>query len=171
MAMGSCMNWLKWPKFSQIADHPLLVCFRTHSGMVRRVVCFWLRKLVKQINLLELSYTGRDGIGVLPTGYGKSVIFHILPAMYDFKRGLTNDSIIIVVSPLYSLINDQLGILKNRKIKAGVLAKASKKFELNAVIENCEYFRSSKEICESLTIWDEEHSVAIMDIINELFEN
>ncbi|EDO31553.1 predicted protein [Nematostella vectensis] len=57
--------------------------------------------------------------------------------MYDFKRGLTNDSIIIVVSPLYSLINDQLGTLKNRKIKAGVLAKASKKFKLNAVIENC----------------------------------
>ena len=32
----------------------------------------------KQVQCLEAIYFGRDTIGVLPTGYGKSIIFHLL---------------------------------------------------------------------------------------------
>ena len=52
-------------------------------------------------------------IGVLPTGYGKSVIFHLLPYMWDY---MCNDkretSIVIVISPLNALIEDQVNSLK-----------------------------------------------------------
>ena len=34
----------------------------------------------KQVKCLEAVYRGKDAVGVLPTGYGKSVIFHLLQA-------------------------------------------------------------------------------------------
>ena len=35
----------------------------------------------KQVKFLEAVYSGRDVVGVLPTGYGKSIIFHLSPAL------------------------------------------------------------------------------------------
>ena len=71
-------------------------------------------------------------IGVLPTGYGKSVIFHLLPYMWDY---MCNDkretSIVIVISPLNALIEDQVNSLKERGIKAGVL-RTSRAEKINA---------------------------------------
>ena len=60
-------------------------------------------------------------ISVLPTGYGKSVIFHLLLYMWDFINEMGDKSIVIVVSPLNALIEDQETSLKVRGIKAGVL--------------------------------------------------
>ena len=42
----------------------------------------------------------------LPTGFGKSVIFQALPIVFDFYTGKSGH-IVIVVSPLLSLIKDQ----------------------------------------------------------------
>lgn len=39
----------------------------------------------KQVKCLEAVYSGRDIIAVLPTGYGKSIIFHLLPALFFDK--------------------------------------------------------------------------------------
>lgn len=33
----------------------------------------------KQIVILKALYTGKDCVGILPTGYGKSLIFQLLP--------------------------------------------------------------------------------------------
>ena len=55
---------------------------------------------------LEAVYNGRDLVAVLPTGYGKSMISHLLPALlYDKERSESRNSallrpIVIVVSPL-----------------------------------------------------------------------
>ena len=57
-------------------------------------------------NLME----GKDVIGLLPTGYGKSITFQ-LPA-------LMLDGITIVVSPLIALMQDQVINLKANGIKA-----------------------------------------------------
>ena len=40
---------------------------------------------VKQVQCLEAVYCGNDVIAVLPTGYGKSIIFHLLPALFHDK--------------------------------------------------------------------------------------
>lgn len=71
-----------------------------------------------QVKCLEYILQGQDVIGVLPTGFGKSMIFHLLP---KFLPARANKNIVIVVSPLNSIIDDQLKVLKNRRIKAGVL--------------------------------------------------
>ena len=35
---------------------------------------------------LEAAYIGKDFLAVLPTGYGKSVIFHLLPSLLAEKK-------------------------------------------------------------------------------------
>lgn len=74
----------------------------------------------KQIKIIESLLLGRNTIGVLPTGYGKSVIFHLLPFMFDYHNRVKN-SIVIVIAPLDSLIKDQVKSLASRGIKAGIL--------------------------------------------------
>ncbi|XP_068691597.1 recQ-like DNA helicase BLM [Montipora foliosa] len=65
---------------------------------------------------------GQDVIGVLPTGFGKSMLFHLLPHFIPVK---TTKNIVIVVCPLNSIIEDQLKVLKARRITADVLQLAS----------------------------------------------
>ncbi|MFH1501381.1 MAG: RecQ family ATP-dependent DNA helicase [archaeon] len=60
-------------------------------------------------NILE----GRDIISVLPTGYGKSLCYQ-LPAV--FQDGLT-----VVISPLVSLMRDQVEHLSQTKIKGAFI--------------------------------------------------
>ena len=43
----------------------------------------------------------------LPTGFGKSVCYQVLPFVFDHKLGLVVESSIIVVSPLIALMVDQ----------------------------------------------------------------
>ena len=61
---------------------------------------------------LENLFLNKDVLAVLPTGFGKSLIFHLLPALlYAKKYGVPKDtenisSIIVVVSPLNALITN-----------------------------------------------------------------
>ena len=51
--------------------------------------------------------TGRDVFAVLPTGYGKSLCYACLPVMFDLLEP-EKRSIVIVVSPLTAIIQDQV---------------------------------------------------------------
>ena len=74
----------------------------------------------KQVICLEYLLKKRDVIGVFPTGYGKSFIFHVLPDLFPQKvPGLNN--IVIVVCPLNSIVKDQIDVLLSRGISAEVL--------------------------------------------------
>ena len=56
----------------------------------------------------------RDVLTVLPTGFGKSLCYQVLPGILCRQReGEQKDSIVIVVSPLIALIRDQLQKLKD----------------------------------------------------------
>ena len=68
----------------------------------------------------EYMLEGQDVIGVLPTGFGKSVLFHLLPHFIPVN---TTKNIVIVVCPFNSII-DQLKVLKARRITADVLQLA-----------------------------------------------
>ena len=41
----------------------------------------------KQVEAVILFVLGKDTFATLPTGYGKSIIFAILSAMFDFLLG------------------------------------------------------------------------------------
>ncbi len=71
----------------------------------------------------------RDTIGLLPTGGGKSITFQV-PALA--VEGLT-----VVISPLISLMKDQVDNLRARGIKAVYLHSALTKREVQLAIDRC----------------------------------
>src|SRR5213596_3021620 len=68
---------------------------------------------VHQLKVLGPLLTGRSVLAVLPTGAGKSLCYQV-PAL--LARGLT-----LVISPLISLMQDQVGALRRRGIAAAYL--------------------------------------------------
>lgn len=67
-----------------------------------------------QRDIIESVMSGYDTLGLMPTGGGKSITFQV-PGM-AFESGLT-----IVVTPLISLMKDQVDNLKRRGISAVML--------------------------------------------------
>ena len=67
------------------------------------------RPLQKEI--IHSVLDGNDTLGLMPTGGGKSITFQV-PAL-SFESGLT-----IVVTPLISLMKDQVDNLRRRRVKA-----------------------------------------------------
>ena len=61
----------------------------------------------------------------LPTGFGKSVIFQALPMVFDGFTGESSGHIVIVVSPLLSLIKDQTKRLRQVGISCVSLSDVS----------------------------------------------
>ena len=87
----------------------------------------------KQIICLESVFSQQDVMCVLPTGYGKSLIFHLMPMLLFAKHELDSDSfggissedvntIVIVISPLNSLMSNQISRLSLSGIRAAVLS-------------------------------------------------
>ena len=63
-----------------------------------------------QAEIVESVLNGHDTLGLMPTGGGKSITFQVPALMFD---GVT-----IVVTPLISLMKDQVDNLRRRRIKA-----------------------------------------------------
>ena len=72
-------------------------------------------------------YNGKDVFLWLPTGFSKSVCYELLPFVMDYKRGKRGNgqesySTVLVVSPLVSLMIDQVTSLRKRGVTAGILS-------------------------------------------------
>ena len=57
---------------------------------------------------------GRDVFVSLPTGAGKSLCYLVLPATFDLLRNSPSSSVVIVVCPLKSLMEDQVAKASSR---------------------------------------------------------
>lgn len=79
----------------------------------------------RQKELVDALLEGRDVLGVMPTGAGKSVCYQV-PAL--LVPGLT-----LVISPLISLMKDQVGALEQAGIPAACLNSALSADEQRAV--------------------------------------
>lgn len=80
-----------------------------------------------QLDIIESVLAGHDTLGLMPTGGGKSVTFQV-PAM--ILPGLT-----VVVTPLISLMKDQVDNLRTRHIRAGALYLGQTSRERNLVCD------------------------------------
>lgn len=70
----------------------------------------------KQVECLRHAVNEVDIIACLPTGYGKSFLYEMLPYIEaEFSKKLT--SAVLVVSPLNAIIDDHLNRLGNRGVK------------------------------------------------------
>ena len=90
------------------------------SGNIRKtwIWTVFLKMKPRQKEALQsIVCKGQDCLIVLPTGYGKSLIYQMLPSLFDkiSARNLSSKdkSIVIVVSPLNALIDDQINRLKS----------------------------------------------------------
>ena len=69
----------------------------------------------EQKSSVKQLFTGRDLLAVLPTGFGKSLIFQLLALVNDDHVGL-------VICPLKSIVNDQIKEASSMGISAGSLS-------------------------------------------------
>ena len=82
---------------------------------------------VKQVIYLEAPYLRKDLLAALPTGYGKSLVFHVLPRLLKERdKTLTSpsstcNSVVLVVSPLNALMYDQISSLREKAMQAAIL--------------------------------------------------
>ena len=60
----------------------------------------------EQLKSLEVVLAGSHVIAVLPTGFGKSVIYQLLPFAFDLQTD--SSSCVLVVSPLVALMVQQV---------------------------------------------------------------
>ena len=82
----------------------------------------------KQREIIDSILAGRDTLGLLPTGGGKSITFQVPGLM---MRGVT-----LVVTPLIALMRDQVEHLKERKIPAVAIHSGMASFEIQRTLDN-----------------------------------
>ena len=104
----------------------------------------------EQKQAIQAAYDGKDVFVFLPTGFGKSVCFQSLPFLFDHKLGLTDGSkkkCVIVVSPLISLMVDQVRTLQRKGINAVVISSNSSE---NSVVDR--EFRATQKSLTSASL-------------------
>lgn len=82
-----------------------------------------------QEDIIRSIGSGRDTLGLMPTGGGKSITFQI-PAM-------AKDGLCIVITPLIALMKDQVRNLRDRGIKAIAIYSGMTREEIIIALENC----------------------------------
>ena len=61
---------------------------------------------------------GNDVLVSLPTGYGKSLCFALLPRVFDILRDEHGKAIVLVISPLTSIIANQVTSFRTKGVTA-----------------------------------------------------
>lgn len=84
-----------------------------------------------QQDIIESVLDGHDTLGLMPTGGGKSITFQV-PTM-------AIDGMALVVTPIISLMKDQVDHLLERHIKAAYLYAGLTRAEVNRTYDKCLY--------------------------------
>ncbi|MDP4225534.1 MAG: ATP-dependent DNA helicase RecQ [Bacteroidota bacterium] len=84
-----------------------------------------------QEKVMQSVCGNRDTLALMPTGGGKSITFQV-PV-------LANEGLCLVITPLISLMKDQVENLKRREIKAIAVYSGMTPDEINIAFENCLY--------------------------------
>ncbi len=82
-----------------------------------------------QEDIIRSIGEGRDTLGLMPTGGGKSITFQV-PA-------LAQEGLCLVITPLIALMKDQVRNLRERSIKATAIYSGMTREEIVIALENC----------------------------------
>lgn len=82
-----------------------------------------------QKDIIRSIGEGRDTLGLMPTGGGKSITFQV-PA-------LAQEGLCLVITPLIALMKDQVRNLRERGIKATAIYSGMTREEIVIALENC----------------------------------
>lgn len=82
-----------------------------------------------QGDIIQSIAAGKDTLGLMPTGGGKSLTFQV-PA-------LAMEGVCIVVTPLIALMKDQVENLKKRNISAAAIYSGMTNDEIQITLDNC----------------------------------
>ena len=85
----------------------------------------------KQQEVIDALAKGQNAIALLPTGGGKSICYQVPALVYE---GLT-----VVISPLISLMEDQVSALKALNIKAEAIHSGHTYGNIDRILDNCIY--------------------------------
>ncbi|MDE6240824.1 MAG: ATP-dependent DNA helicase [Anaeroplasmataceae bacterium] len=130
-----------------------------------------------QDEIIDFVLEDKEVIGLLPTGFGKSIIFQVL--------ALILEGVSIVISPLIALMEDQVKTLRKKGILATVLNSNLsyeeqfviysniKKYKLIYVsperLENTVFLKHLKGIKVSMVVVDEAHTILWAEGFREAF--
>lgn len=84
-----------------------------------------------QEDIIRSVWEGKDTLGLMPTGGGKSITFQV-PAM-------AKEGICLVVTPLIALMRDQADDLSGREINAVAIHSGMTREEIDINLDNCIY--------------------------------
>ncbi len=81
-----------------------------------------------QEEVIDSLLAGRDAVGIMPTGAGKSLCFQIPSLIFE--------GVSLVISPLISLMKDQVGALRQSGVAAAYLNSALTYPQMRTVLKN-----------------------------------
>ena len=84
-----------------------------------------------QEEIIKSVAEGKDTLGLMPTGGGKSITFQV-PA-------LAHEGICLVITPLIALMKDQVNRLNKLEIKSLAIHSGMSAEEIDNALENCIY--------------------------------
>lgn len=82
-----------------------------------------------QQKIIESIGSGRDTLGLMPTGGGKSITFQV--------PGLAQSGLCLVITPLIALMKDQVNRLHSMGIKAAAIYSGMTHEQILVTLENC----------------------------------
>lgn len=84
-----------------------------------------------QYEIIQSIASGKDTLGLMPTGGGKSLTFQV-PTMAE-------DGLCLVITPLIALMRDQVEHLLERGIKAAMICTGMHRSEILTTLDNCTF--------------------------------
>ena len=120
-----------------------------------------------QLEAINATLAGKDAFVLMPTGGGKSLCYQ-LPSIVSSGK---TQGVTVVISPLLSLMQDQVDHLQKLKIQA-LLINSEVSVEHRKLVMGCLRERQPQKFCQLLYITPEmiNKSQAMLNILRDLYQ-